>query len=87
MRVCEAHRKHVCMRHRAGLLEVVLQGLPGGLLGQVVRKDALATAAAAPAAAASASAFRSAPLSSAALGCLEIKVLPVLPACTQNFAA
>ena len=46
IKVCEAHRKHVCMRHRASLLEVVLQGLPGGLLGQVVRKHALATAAA-----------------------------------------
>lgn len=30
------------MRDSAGLLEVVLESLPGGLLGQVVHKDALA---------------------------------------------
>ena len=80
----KAHRKHVCMRHRAGLLEVVLQRLPGGLLRQIVCKDALATAAAA---APAAGAVRAAPLPVAALCCLEIKVLPVLPARTPAFAA
>ena len=83
--VYEAHRKHVCVRHWAGLLEVVLQCLPCGLLGQVVCEYALAAAAAT--AAAASSAFRPAPLPGVALRCLQVKILPVLPASTQALAA